>query len=95
MEQKNIFRGMALSLLVNLPALLGFAIILFTKGPISTSRWALGFFLAGFTGVILIVRKESPTSLGAVRGTRAIVKGFVFTAMCWGIALYLFLFGLG
>ena len=86
-----LLKGLDLNLLVGLPALLGFGIILTTNGPLGSRRLAFCCFLAGFTGVIVMARKESPTSIGATRGKWAVVEGLIFTVICWGAAIYFFL----
>jgi hypothetical protein len=86
-----VLQGMLLNLLVSLPALLGFGIILISKGPLSSVILSLGCFLAGFTGIIIILRRESPMSIGSVTGKWALLEGIVFTTFCWGISLYFWL----
>jgi hypothetical protein len=83
-----------LSSLVSLPALLGLAIIMTSRGPLDSRRASLSFLLAGLTGIIVVIRRESPFSLGAIRGKWAVIEGLVFVVICWGIALYVALFGL-
>jgi hypothetical protein len=93
MKYEMLLRGLALNLLVSLPALLGFGIILTTKGPLDSLRLAFCCFLTGFTGVIVMVRKESPTSIGTTRGKWAVVEGLIFTIILWVTAIYFWLFG--
>jgi hypothetical protein len=86
-----VLRGMLLNLLVSLPALFGFGIILISKGPLSSGVLMIGCLLAGFTGIIIILRKESPMSIGYVTGKWAVIEGIVFTIFCWGASLYFWL----
>jgi hypothetical protein len=89
-KYKMFLRGLALNLLISLPALLGFGIIPTTKGPLGSLRLAFCCFLAGFTGVIVMARKESPTSIRATRGKWAVVEGLIFIVICWGAAIFFF-----
>jgi hypothetical protein len=86
-----IVMGIVKTLLVMSPALLGFSIILFSKGPVDDLTFSLGLFLAGFTGVIVAIRKEIPSSLRSVRGKWAVIQGIGFVTVMWGSALYMFL----
>lgn len=51
----------------------------------------LSLFLAGVSGVIIMIRREEPTSLYKVTGWPAVLRGAIFTAFCWGIGLYVYL----
>jgi uncharacterized membrane protein YccC len=93
-KSAHIVKGLILNVLVSLPAILGIAMILASKGPLNRTLLSASFFLAGFTGVIVMIRKESPTSIGGIRGKWAVVEGLIFTIICWGIAAYLLVFGL-
>jgi len=77
-----------------IPALLGFGLILTTKGPMTSQRLSVGFFLAGFTGIILIVQRESLIAVISVHGKWAMWQGIIFTAACWSIAFYFWIFSL-
>jgi hypothetical protein len=72
-------------LFVGLPLFLGFMAL-----AISLS---LGFFIAGFVGVITVVKKETSSGWGTVRGPIAIVTGVLITILFWGIAAYFFFNG--
>ncbi len=50
-------------------------------------------FVLGLVGVIIMARKESPTTLGSVRGKWAVAQGALITAAFWLAALYLMLSG--
>jgi len=81
------------SLLTILPTIIGFGIFLFGKGS-DRLTISLGLFISGFTGVIIVIRKEIPIPMGSIHGNRAVVEGFLFTCLLWAISLYIFLFGL-
>ncbi len=87
-------RGLILNVVISIPVVLGLGIIFVSRRPLSPHVLSIGFFLAGFTGVIVILRKESPMSIGSVRGKWAVVEGVIFTILCWGSALYIWIFGL-
>jgi len=94
-DSKNkLLRGLILNIAVSSPALLGLGMILLSKGPLNPYVLSTSFFLAGFTGIIIIIRKESQMSIGSVHGKWAVFEGLVFTIVCWGIAVYVWLFGL-
>jgi hypothetical protein len=83
----NLLRGWLLNLMVSSPALLALAIIMATQGSLTAQRLGFCFFLPGFTGVIVIIRQESPTSIGSLRGKWAIWSGVLFTTVLWSFAL--------
>jgi len=82
LEQKMI-RGVLRSFLFYLPILLGFMAF--------SISLTLGCFIAGLTGVIMIVKRESPSALATSRGKSAVVGGILLTALFWSGAIY-FLF---
>ena len=90
-KAKLILASSGKSLLENLPMILGFGIILFPERPLSNLTFAFGLFLAGFTGIIIAVRKEASFSLGSIRGKWAVVQGICFTLLLWVSALYIIL----
>ena len=81
MEQKMI-RGVLRSFLFYLPFLLGFMAF-----AISIT---LGCFIAGLSGVIMIVKKESPSGLSTAHGKSAVVGGILLTTVFWSCAIYFF-----
>ena len=81
-----IIKGFLQNLLVSFPALLGAGLFLTPWGPHTRFRLALSGFIAGFTGVIQIIRKESPTAIVTIKGKPAIIEGVIFTAICWGLS---------
>jgi hypothetical protein len=93
MQEKTniILKGILKSLLVMSPALFGFGIILFSQGPIDDVTFGFGLFVAGFTGVIVAVRKEIPISIGSTRRKWAVIQGIGFVALLWGSALLILL----
>jgi hypothetical protein len=64
------------------------------KGPVSPFLISLSFFISGFMGIIIIVRREVPVVLFTIKGTQAIVEGGVVTFFFWGSALYIILQGI-
>ena len=82
-----------LSLMTITPAIIGLGILLVGNGPFERLMTSLGFFVSGFTGVIIIIRKEIPIPIGSIQGKRAVVEGLLFTIVLWSIALYGLLFG--
>jgi hypothetical protein len=90
-KKDSLLKGWLLNLMVSSPAIIALGLILATQGSLTSQRLGLSFFLAGFTGVIVIIRKESPMSIGSLRGKSAIWLGVLFTAVCWGLALYMWL----
>jgi hypothetical protein len=93
-KRENVLKRALLSLLVYAPALLGSGIILSSKGPLTGSILGPGCFLAGFSGIIMIVRRESPSSIGSLRGKWAVVEGVILTAIFWIAGLYFSFFDL-
>lgn len=79
--EKEVMKRVWQSFLFNgLPMLFGFAAL-----AISLS---LGSFIMGFAGVITIIRKESTSARGTIRGPMAIVLGVLVTIICWGASTY-------
>ena len=85
-------------LITVLPVLLGLAIMIlvgyFWIGPLPPLMLSLIFFVGGFTGIIIVVRREIPVVLFTIKGIQAIVEGSVVTLFFWGSALYIILRGL-
>jgi len=93
-ERKEIIKRIVYMFQVYLPFLIGFGIVLSIRKPDEFLLRSLGYFLAGFSGVIMIIRKESPTSRRIIRGRWAILSGIIFTMLWWGGSLLNLLFGL-
>lgn len=87
----KIFKKQFDLLIIYFPFLLSGAIILTRK---NSSDLPFCFFLVGFTGIIMIIRKEQPGPFGYYRGRWVIILGVALTIMFWGSALYLLIFGL-
>lgn len=93
-EQANfIFRGLWLGFLTFLPVFIGLVVMTLTAN-MGTLGFSLGAFISGFSGVIILVRKEIPTGLNRIRGTMAIIEGLLFIVLCWGSAIFLLIEGL-
>jgi hypothetical protein len=84
--------------LTALPMLLAWVILIlfsyFWNGPVPTIVLSSMFFLAGFMGIIIIVRREIPAVLFTITGAPAIVEGSIVTIFFWGSAAYMILRGL-
>lgn len=81
--EKEMIKNVWKSWVIYSPFLFGFMAL-----AISLS---LGFFIVGFTGVIVAVRKEMPSGWGTIRGPMAIVVGVLTTILFWGLAVFFFL----
>jgi len=53
----------------------------------SLTGLAIGMFVAGFIGVIMIRKQEIVSSMMVVRGKPAVVIGFLWILLAWGGAL--------
>lgn len=93
-HKSELLKRVGKNLLVSLPALIGTGLLLSTRGPLNPNAVSFDFFLAGFTGVIIAIRKESLVSIVSVRGKIPVIEGLIFTTVCWGIALIVLLFGI-
>ncbi len=49
---------------------------------------SLSFFIAGFTGMIVILRREIPVFFYTITGRKAVIEGAIFVACCWVFAIY-------
>jgi len=87
---KSMQRGWMLSVLTYSPAIVGLALMFLLVGHVPTTLlFSLATFVAGFSGVIILIRKEVPSSLWTIRGRGAILRGIGWVIVCWGAALYL------
>ena len=93
-QHKIIIRGLILNAVTNAPIIIGFLVIAATKGPLTSSSFSLGAFIAGFSGVIIMFRREIPTSLVAIRGNAAVVFGILLTGLMWVSAIAVYIMGL-
>ena|ERR1700690_2312946 len=79
------------------PALIALALlflITFWKASALHGMGSLFIFITGFSGVIIIIKREIPLVFYSVTGAQAIGEGIIFTIVCWSMALYLHLHGL-
>ena len=90
--RKEILKGIRNSCLVFSPVFLGFTIFTLSKGD--PLLFSLGSFIAGFTGIIVVVKKEIPVGLTSIRGTRAVVEGILTMILFWGLAVFFLIEGL-
>ena len=84
-------------LITALPMALAFVITLLAgylwNGPLPPTMLSLIFFVGGFTGFIIIVRREIPAVIFTIMGLPAIVAGSLMTIFLWGAAFYIILRG--
>jgi hypothetical protein len=64
------------------PVLLGWFIIATSNPSPSVDRF--GYFVMGFSGFIMIIRRESPTYRKIIRGKWAVIQGIVLLILLWG-----------
>ncbi len=89
-DDEEILKQITLNLLNFLPLLLAiFLPLIFLRGVDREIRMSLVLFLAGFSGVVTVFRKEIPMTLGSVKGKWAVIQGAAFMIFCWG-ALFSF-----
>lgn len=92
--RNKIFKNMIYTFQVYLPFLIGAWIFLSIREPQKYFLHSFSMFIAGFSGVIMIIRKESPTSRKIIRGKWAVFSGVIFTILLWGFSLYYLFLGL-
>ncbi|HUH95995.1 MAG TPA: hypothetical protein VLZ89_01460, partial [Anaerolineales bacterium] len=68
----------------------GLVLFLFAT-PVTPALASLFFFLMGLSGVIVMIRRELPTSLYKIAGWPAVLEGAIFTAFCWGMGVDIYL----
>ncbi len=86
-------RRLLMVLLTYSPAVVVTLIFFISPRPLTHARFAAMAFVLGLVGVIIMVRKESPTTLGSVRGKWAVAQGALITLAFWLAALYLTMSG--
>lgn len=87
-----MLRGFFRSLLVFSPMFISFGIVVMAgSNPL---LFSLAAFIAGCSGVIIILRREIPAALGTTRGANAIVQGALITLICWGLSIVILVEGL-
>jgi len=64
-------------------------LVLAERYPVRLRR---GLFIAGFSGVIIAIRKEAPGSLVSIRGVPAVIIGIIGTLLFWSSAIIILLF---
>jgi len=89
--QKLVLNGMLKSFLTSLPMLIAGGMIFLPKHP-SDVTFSLAAFIAGFSGVIIVIRKEVPSSLVSIRGVPAVIIGIIGTVLFWSSAIIILLF---
>ena len=90
-KKKMVLNGMLKSFLTSLPILIACGMIFLPKYP-SDLTFALAAFIAGFSGVIIIIRNEAPSSFVTIRGMPAVIIGILGTLLFWSSALIILLF---
>jgi hypothetical protein len=82
--------------LVMLPVVIGILIMLISIGLGNTGHIGneigrfllpLGFFVWGFMGLPMIIRKETPWFMGTIKGWIGIAQGVILLLMGWGLAI--------
>ncbi|SRR5258707_10854901 len=79
------------------PALIALALLVlvtFWKPSALHGMLSSFIFITGFSGVIIIVKREIPLVFYSITGMQAMGEGIIFTLVCWAMALYLHLHGL-
>jgi len=77
-----------------IPILIGIGIAFLLSNILSARiAFTLGFFIAGFSGVIAFIRQEFVTGRYPLSGKWAMIVGLFTTIMFWGAALYILVFG--
>jgi hypothetical protein len=76
-----------------LPWLISLSILFFSKRPLDSTILGFIMFIAGFAGVIAVIRQEIPTVLYVISGKKAIIEGSIIILLCWGGAIYILLSG--
>jgi hypothetical protein len=57
---------------------------------------SIGFFLMGFSGIVIMIKREIPGTFKSIRGIPALVIGVSVTIFLWGMAfmiIYRIIFG--
>lgn len=96
--KRTMWKNYKVMLSTSLPmilALLVIFLIALTPGNKEIGWLAFPFFLAGWTGVIMMVRKEAPSIIAPQRGKIAVIQGALITFLFWGGALAMLLTLLG
>ena len=95
-DDEEILKRIILNLATFAPVFLAFlSVLLFDLLKVTPSvKLSLFAFISGFTGIIIIVRKEIPTAFGNITGIRAIVEGAIWVIICWIAAIYFAIYGL-
>jgi hypothetical protein len=93
-RNERMRRGAILNIFTGIPMMLAIGTLFFLKGLPDSYLYSLAFFIGGFSGVIIIIRKEVPTSIWTIRGNAAILRGVFLIIVFWGAALYILIAGL-
>src|SRR4030095_2677945 len=91
-RNKLLLNGLLKSFLTTLPIFVAFGVIALSSHPTS-AVFSLSAFIAGFSGVIIAIRKEIPSSFRSIRGMPALITGIGVTVLCWVYSIILLLFG--
>lgn len=90
-KKKMVQNGMLKSFLTSLPILIACGMIFLPKHP-SDLTFALAAFIAGFSGVIITIRKEVPSSFVSIHGVPAVIIGIIGTILFWLSSIIILLF---
>lgn len=93
-KKREMYKRMGLMVMTFSPIALAFLLLLAMDKVIPNTRFGLFAFLSGFTGVIIVIRREVPMSLGSIKGKPAVIQGAVIIILYWLAAIYLTIYGL-
>lgn len=77
--------------LTYLPVFMSVLIMIMFGGVYKLKAIAWAFMVSGISGIIVVVRKESPRLVGGVYGKPAVFSGILWLVFMWGSGLYILL----
>ena len=78
-----------------IPILVGIGIAFLLSNILSVRiACTIGFFIAGFSGIIAFTKQEFVTGRYPLSGKPAMIMGIIFSLLWWGGALYIFISGI-
>ncbi len=86
-EEENLKR-IKITILNLLPLFLTPLPLFIFRGVNQILGFSLAAFLAGFSGVVTVIRKEIPMTVRSVTGRSAVIQGVIFTIINWLFAIY-------
>lgn len=79
--------------LTYLPVFLSLLIMVALGSAYKLKAIAWAFIVAGISGIIVAVRKESPRLVGGTYGKSAVISGIIWWVFTWASGLYILLGG--